>query len=55
MNSSNDRNKICMLNRKPYRDRHGNLRVRIRCCGKREEGCTLQVQPTGQIVKGSKK
>lgn len=46
---------ICMLNRKPYRDKHGLLRQRIRCCGKKEEGCTLQVQPQGQIIGEKKK
>jgi len=41
----------CMLNRKPYRDIEGNVRVRKQCCGKKT-ACTLtEQQPHGVIVK----
>ena len=26
----------CFLNRKPYRDKNGNIRVRVVCCEKRK-------------------
>jgi hypothetical protein len=47
--------KICLLNRKPYRDKHGNLRVRVKCCGRKETGCQLNKQPEGEIVKAAGK
>lgn len=43
--------KICYLNRKPYRDKFGNVRQRYKCCGKRETRCTLMKQPDGVIIK----
>ena len=46
--------KICLLNRKSYRDKKGNLRQRWKCCGKKETGCTLTRQPEGEIVKAAK-
>lgn len=42
--------KICLLNRKPYRDKNGVLRVRTKCCGKKDSGCTLNKQPEGVVV-----
>lgn len=42
----------CLLNRKPYRDKDGKKRVRVKCCGRRDAkgGCTLTKQPDGVIV-----
>jgi hypothetical protein len=39
-----------MLNRKPYRDKQGNLRVRQQCCKNRDKGCTLTKQPEGAVI-----
>ncbi len=41
---------LCYLNRKPYRDRLGTVRVRDKCCGKRT-ACTLATQPDGKVLK----
>lgn len=44
---------VCMLNRKPYRDRNKKLRARTaeQCCGRKEKGgCTLSKQPEGQLI-----
>ena len=42
---------ICKLNRKPYRDRDGLLRVRSDCCGRKETGCVLTKQPEGKVIR----
>jgi hypothetical protein len=44
---------VCMLNRKPYRDKDGLLRVRSQsmCCKNKSHGCTLTKQPDGNVIR----
>lgn len=42
---------ICNLNRKPYRDKEGLLRVRTDCCGRKANGCSLTKQPEGKVIR----
>jgi hypothetical protein len=43
---------VCLLNRKPYRDRWGNVRVRPeRQCCKQKTNCSLSNQPVGDLKK----
>lgn len=43
---------ICLLNRKPYRDKDGNLRQRYKCCGRKDDTkpCLLTKQPDGEVI-----
>lgn len=50
---SNNPKHICYLNRKPYRDKKGILRVRRNCsmnCTPHAKPCRLEKQPIGEAL-----